>query len=126
MFVSAWYSTYYNPLGFGRRLFMQALDVTMWRPRGVPVLEHFSLGVGLLRADVSGGGPGVGGVGYDYYDFADYLQLRYHPSDWLYIQYRTGPSHLRQPARRRRRQHPADPRRRLDPQLRRGGALPRA
>jgi len=90
MFVSAWYSAYYNPLGFGRRLFMQALDLTVWRPRGIPVLEHFSAGAGLLRADVSGGGPGVGGVGFDYYDFADYLQLRYYPFDWLYIQYRTG------------------------------------
>ena len=90
MFASAWYSAYYNPLGFGRRLYMQALDVTIWRPRGVPVLGHFSAGAGFLRADVSGGGPGVGGVGYDYYDFADYLQLRYYPVDWLYIQYRSG------------------------------------
>jgi hypothetical protein len=89
-FVSAWYSTYYNPLGFGRRLFMQAFDLTIWRPRGIPVVQHFSLGAGLLRADVSGGGPGVGGVGLDYYDFADYFQLRYHPTDWLYVQYRTG------------------------------------
>jgi len=54
------------------------------------VLGHFSAGAGFLRADVSGGGPGVGGVGYDYYDFADYLQLRYYPVDWLYIQYRSG------------------------------------
>ena len=23
-------------------------------------------------------------------DFADYLQLRYHPCDWFYFQYRTG------------------------------------
>jgi hypothetical protein len=90
MFVSAWYSAFYNPLGFGRRLFMQAFDLTVWRPRGIPVLEHFSAGAGLLRADVSGGGPGVGGVGLDYYHFADYLQLRYHPTDWLYVQYRTG------------------------------------
>jgi hypothetical protein len=89
-FVSAWYSTYSNPLGFGRRLFMQAFDLTIWRPRGIPVVQHFSLGAGLLRADVSGGGPGVGGVGLDYYDFADYFQLRYHPTDWLYVQYRTG------------------------------------
>ena len=29
-FVSAWYSAYYNPLGFGRRLFMQAV-----RPHGL-------------------------------------------------------------------------------------------
>jgi len=89
-FVSAWYSAYYNPLGFGRRLFMQAFDLTVARPRGIPVLQHFSFGAGLLRADVSGGGPGVGGVGFDYYNFADYLQLRYYPTDWLYVQYRTG------------------------------------
>jgi hypothetical protein len=90
MFASAWYSAYYNPLGFGRRLFMQAVDLTIWRPRGVPVLGHFSLGAGFIRADVSGGGPGTGGVGFDYYDFADYLQLRYYPTDWLYVQYRSG------------------------------------
>jgi hypothetical protein len=90
MFASAWYSAYYNPLGFGRHLFMQALDINVWRPRGVPVLQHFSLGMGLLRADVSGGGAGVGGPGLDYYHFGDYLQLRYHPTDWLYLQYRTG------------------------------------
>jgi len=90
MFVSAWYSAFYNPLGFGRRLFMQALDLTVWRPRGIPVVQHFSLGLGLFRADVSGGGPGVGGVGFDYYDFADYVQLRYYPVDWLYVQYRGG------------------------------------
>jgi hypothetical protein len=89
-FVSAWYSAYYNPLGFGRRLFMQAFDLTVARPRGVPVLQHFSVGAGLLRADVSGGGPGVGGVGLDYYNFADYIQLRYYPTDWLYVQYRAG------------------------------------
>ena len=89
-FASVWYSAFFNPLGFGRHLFMQAVDLAIWRPRGVPVLQHFSLGMGLLRADVSGGGPGVGGVGYDYYDFADYLQLRYYPTDWLYIEYRTG------------------------------------
>jgi hypothetical protein len=90
MFASAWYSAYYNPLGFGRRLFLQAFDLTIWRPRGVPVLGHFSFGAGLLRADVSGGGPGVGGVGFDYYNFADYIQLRYYPTDWLYVQYRSG------------------------------------
>ncbi len=90
MGISAWYSAYFNPLGYGRRLFMQAIDVNVWRQRQVPVIGHFSLGFGLLRADVSGGGPGVGGVGYDYYDFADYLQLRYYPVDWLFLQYRTG------------------------------------
>lgn len=90
MGLSAWYSAYFNPLGFGRRLFMQAIDLNIWRQRQIPVLGHFSLGAGLLRADVSGGGPGVGGVGYDYYDFADYFQLRYYPVDWLFLQYRTG------------------------------------
>jgi hypothetical protein len=90
MFASAWYSAFYNPLGFGRRLFMQALDVTIWRPRGIPVLGHFSAGAGLLRADVSGGGDGDGGPGKDYYDFGSYLQLRFYPLDWLYIQYRQG------------------------------------
>ena len=35
-FVSAWYSAYFNPLGFGRRLFMQAFDLTIWRPRAHP------------------------------------------------------------------------------------------
>jgi mono/diheme cytochrome c family protein len=94
MGLSAWYSAYFNPLGFGRRLFMQAIDVNIWRQRQIPVLGHFSLGFGLLRADVSGGSVGgvggVGGVGYDYYDFADYLQLRYYPVDWLFLQYRTG------------------------------------
>ncbi|MCP3063755.1 hypothetical protein LXT21_33770 [Myxococcus sp. K38C18041901] len=89
--LSLWYSAYYNPLGYGRRLFLQALDVASWRPRGVPVLERFSLGVGLLRADVSGGeAEGYGGPGADYYHFASYLQLRFHPTDWLYLQYRQG------------------------------------
>jgi hypothetical protein len=88
--VSAWYSSYFNTLGFGRHLFMQAVDVTLWRPRGIPVVQHFSAGAGLLRADVSGGDAGVGGVGHDYYHFASYFQLRYHPTDWLYFQYRQG------------------------------------
>jgi hypothetical protein len=83
--ASAWYSVYFNPLGFGRRLFMQAVDVTLWRPRTVPVLGHFSAAAGLLRADVSGGGEGL-----DYYHFGSYFQLRYHPTDWLYVQYRQG------------------------------------
>jgi hypothetical protein len=83
--ASAWYSAYFNPLGFGRRLFMQALDVTLWRPRSVPVLGHFSAAAGLLRADVSGGGEGL-----DYYHLGSYFQLRYHPTDWLYVQYRQG------------------------------------
>ncbi|WP_375757075.1 hypothetical protein [Corallococcus exercitus] len=89
--INLWYSPYFNSLGFGRRLFLQALDVAVWRPRGLPVLEHFSLGAGLLRADVSGGeAQGYGGPGADSYHFASYLQLRYHPTDWLYVQYRQG------------------------------------
>ncbi|HVX93742.1 MAG TPA: hypothetical protein VHK47_02435 [Polyangia bacterium] len=83
--ASAWYSAYLNTLGFGRLLFMQAADLTIARPRSVPVLGHFSLGAGLLRADVSGGGPGL-----DYYQFGSYLWLRYHPTDWLFFQYRQG------------------------------------
>ncbi|WP_224248011.1 hypothetical protein [Hyalangium gracile] len=89
--INVWYSAFYNPLGFGRRLLLQALDVAAWRPRGLPVLERFSLGAGLLRADVSGGEQeGHGGPGADYYHFASYLQLRFHPSEWLYLQYRQG------------------------------------
>jgi hypothetical protein len=83
--ASAWYSTYVNTLGFGRLLFMQAADLTIARPRPVPVLGHFSVAAGLLRADVSGGGPGL-----DYYQFGSYLQLRYYPTDWLAFQYRQG------------------------------------
>jgi hypothetical protein len=85
MCASAWYSAYLNGLGFGRLLFMQAADLTIARPRAVPVLGHFSVGAGVLRADVSGGGPGL-----DYYQFGSYLQLRYYPVDWLAIQYRQG------------------------------------
>src|SRR6185369_1305950 len=57
--VTAYYSLYFNPLGFDRRLVMQAADVGVWRPRGIPVLDRLALGVGLLRADVSGGGAGA-------------------------------------------------------------------
>jgi hypothetical protein len=89
--LSAWYSAYYNPLGFGRRLFMQAADVMLWRMRNIPVVGHFSVAAGALRADVSGGDDqGVGGSGLDYYHFGSYFQLRYHPTDWLIVQYRQG------------------------------------
>jgi hypothetical protein len=89
--ASVWYSTYVNRLGFGRLLFMQAADVTLWRVRGVPVLGHLSFGAGVLRADVSGGdAAGFGGPGLDYYDFGSYFQVRFHPYDWLYVQYRQG------------------------------------
>lgn len=86
-----WYSAYFNALGFGRRLFLQAIDLAIWRPRGIKVLEDFSFGAGVLRADVSGGKEqGYGGSGADYYHFASYFQLRYYPRDWLYLQYRQG------------------------------------
>ncbi len=89
--VSGWYSTYFNGLGFGRRLFMQSADVMLARVRAVPVLGYISLGAGFLRADVSGGAAdGFGGPGLDYYHFGSYVQLRVHPADWLYLQYRQG------------------------------------
>jgi hypothetical protein len=83
--ISGWYSLYFNPLGFGRRLFMQALDVSVWRLRGVPILERFSFAAGLLRADVAGAG-----AGHDYYHFASYGQVRLWVTDFLYLQYRQG------------------------------------
>jgi hypothetical protein len=83
--LGGFYSAYFNPLGFERRLFMQALDVSLWRWREVPVLDRLVLGLGLLRADVSGGGPGL-----DYYHFASYWLARVYALDWLYLQYRQG------------------------------------
>lgn len=86
---TAWYSAYYNELGFGRRLLLQAVDITIHRPN-IPVLDHFSLRLGAERHDVSGGREGIGGPGLDYYGFSDYLELRYYPFYWLYVQGRTG------------------------------------
>jgi hypothetical protein len=83
--VAIWYSALFNPLGYGRRLFMQAADVTLWRARQWPVLRYLSVGAGLMRGDVSGGGAGD-----DYYHFGGYLQVRVHPREWLYLQYRQG------------------------------------
>jgi hypothetical protein len=83
--VSLFYSGYANGLGFGRLLYLQAADVAVWRLRGVPVLERMAGELGLLRADVSGAGPGQ-----DYYHFASYLRLRYYLTDLAYIQYRQG------------------------------------
>lgn len=83
--ISVWYSALINEVGFGRTLWMQALDISIWRIPGIPVLEDMVLGLGGFRADVSGAGSGI-----DHYHFADYLYLRYYPVDWLYVQYRTG------------------------------------
>lgn len=83
--VTGWYSTQLNPLGFGRLLFMQAVDLEFHRPRDIPFLEDLSVGIGGVRADVSGEGPGE-----DYYHFASYATARYYPIEWLYVQYRAG------------------------------------
>ena len=88
---TVYYSAYYNALGFGRRLFMQAFDLSIWRVYGVPLLDRLTIDLGVLRADVSGGASrGYGGPGEDYYHFADYLQVRYYAFEWLYVQARTG------------------------------------
>ena len=88
---SVWYSGYYNKLNWGRQLYMQAVDVALQGPRGIPVLEKFNLGAGALRADISGGeGYGFGGANDDYYHFGSYLRARFYPTRWLYLQYRTG------------------------------------
>jgi len=48
------------------------------------VLRDIAITMGAMRADVWGGDPAA------YYHFADYLQIRYYPTDCLYIQYRGG------------------------------------
>jgi|GEM_PF-1391118 len=78
------YSVMANPLGFDRNMVLQAVDFTVWRIPDVPFVEDLALTMGLMRADVSGG------TERDYYHFANYLQLRYYPIDWIYLQYRTG------------------------------------
>lgn len=83
--LTAWYSAQLNRLGFDRLLFMQAFDLELWRLHGVPVLDDMVLGIGGMRADVSGGGPGQ-----DYYHFGSYASLGYYPVDWLFVQYRAG------------------------------------
>lgn len=77
------YSFQGGTLDFDRSLFMQALDITLWR-LDLPVLEDIAITAGIMRADVWGGDLKA------YYNFADYIQLRYYPLDWLYIQYRGG------------------------------------
>jgi hypothetical protein len=83
--LSSFYSAYFNPLGHDRRLFMQALDLTLWRWPDISVLDRLVLGAGLLRADVSGGGSGA-----DYYHFASYWLARFYMLEGLYLQYRQG------------------------------------
>ncbi|MFO7563184.1 MAG: hypothetical protein R6X02_11115 [Enhygromyxa sp.] len=83
--LTAWYSFQVNPLGHDRLLFMQAFDLEFWRLPDVPFLQDLVVGLGAMRADVSGGGPGQ-----DYYHFGSYGQVRYYPIDWLWIQYRWG------------------------------------
>jgi hypothetical protein len=83
--LTAYYSFYFNPLGFGRRLVMQAVDLALWRPRGIPIIDRLVLGAGILRGDVSGGGSGE-----DYYHFGSYYQVRAYLLDTLYLQYRQG------------------------------------
>ncbi|MEM6729942.1 MAG: hypothetical protein AAF658_00210 [Myxococcota bacterium] len=82
--ITAWYSLYYNGLDAGRRLVMQAFDVSVFRPR-LSVLEYLSAGAGLLRADVSGAGPGI-----DYYDVGTYWEFHVYPIRGLDIRYRQG------------------------------------
>lgn len=77
------YSFQGGTLDFDRSLYLQALDITLWR-LDLPVLEDIAITAGLLRADVWGGDLKA------YYNFADYIQIRYYPTDWLYIQYRGG------------------------------------
>ena len=90
---SLYYSFFWNPLRFGRQLIMQALDLALWRPRW-PVLRHFALGMGAVRAFVSpdesvGRADAVPGADY-YFHFADYVWLRAYGADWLYLQARSG------------------------------------
>ena len=86
--MSVWYSFLVNPVGHGRLLFMQAVDVELWRMHGVPVLKDVVVSFGGLRADVSrgeGGGPGG-----DYYHFGSHASIGYFPIEYLYLQYRAG------------------------------------
>jgi len=91
--VTLWYSLYWNPMRFGRSLFMQAVDLAIWRPAW-PVLNRLAVGVGLLRAfvstDTSYGTPEAIPDAGAYYDFADYLWLRFYATNWLYLQARSG------------------------------------
>lgn len=89
--LTAWYSLYANGLGFGRTLFMQAFDAEVYRHPELPVVDRFAVGLGAMRADISGGADeGYGGPGEDYYHFATYFVVKLFPLEWLYLQYRQG------------------------------------
>ena len=83
--LTGWYSFQFNRLGFDRLLYMQAVDLEFWRLPDVPVLKNLVFGVGGIRADVSGAGPGQ-----DYYHFGSYGSLGYYPIDFLFLNYRAG------------------------------------
>jgi hypothetical protein len=91
--VTLWYSFYLNPMRFGRRLILQAVDLTVWRPDWF-ILNHFAVGVGAVRAHISndesyGQPDAVAGAGA-YFHFADYVWLRAYLRDWIYLQARSG------------------------------------
>lgn len=83
--LTVWYSFLFNYLGNDRLLFMQAVDLEFWRLARVPFLRDFVLGLGGMRADVSGGGPGE-----DYFHFGSYAFARYYPINQFFVQYRAG------------------------------------
>jgi hypothetical protein len=91
--VTLWYSIYWNPLQFGRRLLMQAVDLAIWRPSW-PVLNRLAAGLGAVRVHVSADSTyGTAAAFPDagaYYDFADYVWLRFYATSWLYLQARSG------------------------------------
>jgi hypothetical protein len=83
--LTGWYSVQVNRLGFDRLLLVQAVDLEFWRLPDVPVMKNLVLGLGGIRADVSGAGPGQ-----DYYHFGSYGSIGYYPIRWLFLQYRSG------------------------------------
>jgi hypothetical protein len=91
--LTLWYSAYWNTLRFGRRLLMQAVDLTIWRP-SLPVLNRLAAGVGVLRVHVSkDNGRNLPDADMEtgaYYHFADYVWLRVYAFSWLYLQARSG------------------------------------
>jgi hypothetical protein len=89
--ISVWYSIYYNRVRFDRQLLLQAIDISLWRPHGIPVLEDLAITLGVARADVSGGTWTEERVPLEhYYHFADYLRLQYFITEWLQLDARTG------------------------------------